>query len=232
MDKMAEIAQAARTALYGPEGESGRAYLEGRGLYSETWETFGLGYTLAALPGTWDGENKTYSTSKQPAICLPWTLSNGQVIAIRYRFLGSHTYTVGDKERTEKQTAQFGSNFGGRLFGGCALSGPGSVQALVLCEGEINAMSIWQATAGAVDVLSLGSESQQIKESAIRAILAYKRVIVWMDKPERVREVTMVLPGSVGFKSPYDKDANDWLRTEKLPEILLQLFQRKESSNE
>lgn len=225
VDKMAEIAQAARTALYGPEGEAGRAYLEGRGLYSETWETFGLGYTLAALPGTWDGETKTYSTPKQPAICMPWALSNGQVMAIRYRFLQAHTYIVCQKERTEKQTAQFGSNFGGHLFGGCALSGPGNVPALVICEGEINAMSIWQATAGVLDTLSLGSESQQLKPAAIRAILAYKRVIVWMDRPELVRDIVGVLPGAVGFKSPYGKDANDWLAEGNLPEILSQLNQ-------
>jgi len=67
---------------------------------------------------------------------------------------------------------------GGRLFGGCALSGPDNVPALVLCEGELNAMSVWQTTCGAVDVLSMGSENAHLTDAAIWVILRYERVIV------------------------------------------------------
>jgi DNA primase len=219
--KARAIGKAARSALSSPAGGPGRVYLVDRGLWPETWETFGLGYCLASLPGTWNPETKTHSTPKQPAICMPWTLGNGTIPAIRYRFLNAQPYTdIDGKERTEKQTAQFASDFIGKLFGGCALSGPDRAQTLVLCEGEINAMSIWQATAGEIDVLSLGSESVQLSKSAIRAILRYGRVIVWVDKGEIAQQFMRALPGVVGFKSPNGKDANDWLKAQHLAEIV------------
>ena len=224
--KAQTIAESARAALLGsPDGQAGREYLTNRGLYPETWELFGLGYCLASLPGTWKAETKQHTTPKQPAICMPWTLGNGRIPAIRYRFLSAQTYTDTDgRERTEKQTAQFASDFIGKLFGGCALSGPDNVPALVLCEGEINAMSVWQTTAGAVDVLSLGSESAHLSEAAVRAILRYQRVIVWMDRADVAKRCMAALPGAVGFKSPHNKDANDWLRAGVLPEILERLI--------
>ena len=218
-------ASASRALLGSPEGQPGRDYLLGRGLFPETWETFGLGYALVGLPGTWNAESKTRTAEKQPAICIPWTMGNGRIPAIRYRFLSAHTYTdVDGKERTEKLTAQFASDFIGKLFGGCALSGPGNVQALVLCEGELNALSVWQATAGAVDVLSLGSESTHLTEAAVRAILRYGRVLLWTDRETVVKAAMAALPGAVPFKSPHGKDANDWLQAGVLPEILERLI--------
>ena len=220
------IAKKAAAALASKEGGAGRYYLAGRGLWPETWEVFGLGYALASLPGTWDEEKRQRTAPQQPAICIPWRLGNGQVTAIRYRFLTAHTYTDTDgNERTEKQSARYGSNFGGRLFGGCALSGPGNVPALVVTEGEINAMSVWQSTAGAVDVLSLGSEGAQLTPAAIRAILAYRRVIVWVDRAEVAQTCMRALPGAVGFRSPHGMDANDWLQAGHLPEIVSELME-------
>ena len=224
--KAQTIAKSARAALLGsPDGQAGRDYLTGRGLWPETWEAFGLGYALVGLPGTWNAKTKTRTAEKQPAICIPWTMGNGRIPAIRYRFLSAHSYTdVDGKERTEKLTAQFASDFIGKLFGGCALSGPGNVQALVLCEGELNALSVWQATAGAVDVLSLGSESTHLTEAAVRAILRYERVLLWTDRETVVKAAMAALPGAVPFKSPHGKDANDWLQAGVLPEILERLI--------
>ena len=85
--KARAIGKAARSALSSPEGGPGRLYLEDRELWEETWATFGLGYCLASLPGTWNAETKTHAAPKQPAICLPWALSDGRIPAIRYRFL-------------------------------------------------------------------------------------------------------------------------------------------------
>jgi len=121
----------------------------------------------------------------------------------------------------------------GHLFGGCALSGPDNVPALVLCEGELNAMSVWQNTAGAVDVLSTGGKDTYLTEAAIRAILKYKRVIVWMDRTETAKNYMAALPGAVGYRSPfpdntgdYGMDANDCLLTRKLHELLQRLIER------
>lgn len=226
-DKARYIAQTAAEMLYSPDGEAARAYLEGRGLYSETWETFGLGYSLASLPGTWDEQAGEFCTPKRPAICIPWTRSDKQIPAIRYRFLTALPYTdTQGKQRTEKQTAQWGSNFSGLLFGGCALSGPNNISTVILTEGEINAMSIWQATAGAVDVLSLGSESAHLTEGAARSILRYARVIIWTDKAEIAQRCKTLLPTALAYSDPNGRDANDWLRAGILPELIIELIGR------
>jgi len=233
--KAQSIAKIASVALLdSSEGQPGRDYLTGRGLFPEMWELFGLGFCLASLPGTWNSEIKQRTMQKQPAICLPWILGNGKIPAIRYRFLSVQTYTdIDGQERSEKQTAQFASEFIGHLFGGCALSGPDNVPALVLCEGELNAMSVWQSTAGAVDVLSMGGKDTHLTEAAIRDILKYKRVIVWMDRTETAKNYMAALPGALGYRSPfpdntgdYGMDANDCLLTRKLHELLQQLIER------
>ena len=207
------IAKEAAAALPVNEDGPGQAYLTGRGLWPETWEIFGLGYRLAGKTGI----------APRPAICMPWALSSGRIVAIRYRFVTPHAEERGGKTHITKLVAEGGSRFSGHLFGGCALSGPDNVPALVLCEGEINAMSIWQVTAGALDVLSLGSEGQRLTPAAVTAIRQYKRVIVWADRGEVARAALASLPGAVGFRSPYDKDANDWLQAGRLCEILERL---------
>ena len=226
--KAQSIAKSASVALLdSSEGQPGRDYLTGRHLWPETWELFGLGFCLASLPGTWNSEIKQHTMQKQPAICLPWVLGNGKIPAIRYRFLSVQTYTdIDGQERFEKQTAQFTSDFIGHLFGGCALSRPDNVPALVLCEGELNAMSVWQDTMGAVDVLSLGSESAHLTKAAIQAILKYERVIVWMDRGGIAKNYMAALPGAVGLKSPQDNDANDWLQKGGLHEFLQRLIEK------
>ncbi len=205
------IAKEAAAALLGSEGGPGRAYLEGRGLWPEAWETFGLGYRLAGKTGI----------APRPAICMPWALSSGRIVAIRYRFVTPHAEERGGKTHTTKLVAEGGSRFSGHLFGGCALSGPDNVPALVLCEGEINAMSIWQVTAGALDVLSLGSEGAHLTPSALTGINRYKRVIVWVDRPEVAKRIIAQIPGCVPMVSVGGRDANDWLQAERLDSLLI-----------
>lgn len=199
--------RAAVALLDSPEGEPGRAYLSGRGIGPTVWETYGLGFRAdAPLPGT-------RGKQRAAAIAIPWVLSDGRIVAIRYRFLIVQRYTDDrGKERTEKQTAQAGSGFAGRLFGGPMLAGPGDGRALVLCEGEINAMSVWAATLGSVDALSLGSESAHLPDRAIRAIRAYSRVIVWADRAGQAGRLMGVLSGAMGLSSPRGMDANDLQR--------------------
>lgn len=199
------------------EAEDGRAYLDSRGIEPHTWIAFNLGYTSeASLPGT---EGKQTA----PAIVIPWYRA-GKVRAVRYRFLKLHEYTDSDdKERKEKQTALYGSNFAGALFGGQALTGgEPSNTTLIVCEGEINACSIWQAVKDQhVHVFSLGSESATIAPAFVDYAAKHARVLVWMDKDERAQVVMGALPGARGFKSPAGQDANDFLRADKLGGILL-----------
>lgn len=208
-------------------GAVAHAYLEKRGLLSHTWLAYGLGFDPAVgLPGTYDNESKQRSHPVQPAIVIPWLADAGKrLVAVRYRFLQEHTYkdTEGN-ERKAKQTALYGSDFEKRLFGGQAL--PDFVflpaaercaeqhRTLVLCEGEINAMSIWQACQHTrLDVVSIGSETATLPAKFGENFAAhYGQVITWLDKPDLATKVALSLPGAHAINSPQGKDANDLLQ--------------------
>jgi len=192
------------------EGEPGRAYLEGRGINSESWLDYSLGYRPdVAVPGT-DGKERA------AAIVLPWYAA-GRIVAVRYRFL--------EPQGKRKITAEAGSSFAGRLFGGQKLA-PAEKRPdrfLLLVEGELNCVSVAQACGGygrlmdfGVDVLSLGSESARLTPAAIEAAQQYRKVIVWADRAEVARELAEALPGSYATKSPGGQDANDLLRAGRL----------------
>lgn len=190
-----------------PDSE-GAEYLQKRGLTPATWEVFGLGYA----PTIKNPETNTL----MPAIAMPW-YRGGKLTAIRYRFL--------KPAGKRKITSLPDSRFGGVLFGGQGLpewihpqlepdtKGLEQFCTLVLCEGEINAMSIWQvAFETRVHVMSVGSETGQLSAGAVAFAARYGRVIIWMDKEELAKKLVAQLPNSFGFSSPNGKDANDLLQ--------------------
>ena len=225
-------------------------YLALRGIDILTALTFGLGYrTDAPLPGTWDAQAQAHTHDPQSALMFPWYRGKS-LVAARYRFLGYHDYTDNEgKERSVKQSSIFGSDFKGVLYGGHVLPEfctmpiddngrcAEQLRTLVLCEGELNAMSIWQLANGLRwDVLSLGSESQKLTDSARDFAGRYGHVIVWMDKPAAVKRLISQLGNATGVSSPVidgtEHDANDLLRTGQLLEFLLEARQRACQSEE
>ena len=221
------IVESAHAALMA--GGSGADYLLGRGLQPPTWEAFNLGYREdVALPGT-GGKDRA------PAIVMPWT-RGGKLTAIRYRFLQMHEYTDLDGQpRKAKQTALRDSDFAGVLYGGQVLLGCAEdLRTLVLCEGEINALSIWQTCHGwNWDVLSLGGESAKLTPAAIDYARRFGRAIIWMDKPDIAKAVMTAIPGAWGMNSLNGKDANDMLQQGLLGGLLaMARFQACESNEE
>lgn len=214
-----------------PGGEVGRKYLLDRHLGPDTWLAMGFGFKPDVwLPGTKRKNKDTgaYETvgKPHPAITIPWYNAEGDLVGIRARFLKRHEYTDLDgKARDEKQTAQGGSKFGGTLWG-WHLEGGETV--LIICEGEINAASIWQVTRGLnFKVLSLGSESQKLTPADIERIRNYRHVLIWMDRPEVAKELQRVLPKASAVSSPKGKDANDLLKIGKLADFLFMALQRR-----
>jgi len=198
-------------------GSEGATYLRERGLHSDTWAAFGLGFAPYAKYRDAEG---TY-----PAIAIPW-VRGGKITAIRYRFLKPPS--------KQKLTSLPGSKFGGVLFGGQAL--PEWVQmapdegrkgaeqhcTLVLCEGEINAMSIWQVARDTnLHVMSLGSETARLSDGAMSFAKRYGRVIIWMDREELAAQLVEQISGSLGVASPGGQDANDLLQKGTLGKFLV-----------
>lgn len=235
------------TAIVEPAREridDATGYLASRAL---TWETAALwcvGYRPdAPLPGTWDAKAKRHTIDPKPALVIPW-YRGGKLAAVRYRFFQKHEYRdVDGKERAAKLTSVPGSDFTGLLYGGhmlpsfvtLPLDGNGKcaeqLRTLVIVEGEINAMSIWQVANGwRWDVLSLGSESQKLPDGGRLLAERYGRTIVWMDKADVAKKMMSQIPGSVAISSPIvdgrKVDANDMVQTGQLAEFLIDARQR------
>lgn len=208
----AHLVSAAHDRLFdAPAGAAGREYLEGRGIEPHTWQAFGLGY-VAQAP----------TAEKAAAIVLPW-YQRGHLVGARFRYLKP----VGDL----KVKSMAGSQFAGVLFGGQAMPdfvsmgaerGAEALRTLVLCEGEINAVSIWQvAHETDLDVLSVGSESQKIPTGTVAVAQRYGCVLTWFDKRERAVEAARLLPGAHAMNSKgLGGDANDLLQRGHLGGVL------------
>lgn len=193
------IDQAHNTLLDSMAGRAGQKYLLGRGIEPNAWMVYRLGFNPSiSLPGTKGKE-------KAPAITIPWIVGD-KPRGIRYRLLKEHN--------GQKQTAFFGSRFSDALYGGQALTGGiRALSTLIICEGELNALSIWQASEGtALDVLSMGSEGARLPDKMIEVADQYRRVIVWMDKEARAKKTSALIEGAWAIQSPNDQDANDLLQ--------------------
>jgi hypothetical protein len=225
--KITKIVDEAHDRLFDlPEGEAGRNYLLGRGLEPHTWAAFKLGFRLdVGLPGTWSEAKREYIHPPQPAIVIPW-YRGSKVVAVRYRFLKAHQYKdIDGKDRSEKQTSPYfdGEQFAGRLFGMQALAQCAEdLRTLVLVEGEINAMSIWQeAHDSNVDVLSIGSEDQKLTPAMVDYAKQFACVVAWLDRHEKALNQAKELE-ACAISSPNGQDANDLLQAGLLGGFLTQ----------
>lgn len=202
-----EVDQAHEVLMTSQSTDAHAAYLLNRCIEPHTWQAYRLGAGRAVSRD--DGQ-------QHDCIVIPWYRA-GQICAVRYRFIAP--------TGAQKTTSRPGSVFSERLWGGQALSGGvTALSTLVLCEGELNAASIWQVGHDlGFDVLSLGSESQRITEAMLTYARRFAHIIVWMDKDERVKGLLEKLPHAIGIASPDGKDANDMLRSGLLQAMLCEL---------
>jgi hypothetical protein len=169
------IVEESHARLWRDAGKPGQDYLESLGIESQTWLAYKLGYRPdVPVPGTGGKE-------KVPAIVIPW-LASGRTVGVRYRFL---------PPCKAKFSAETGSSFAGRFFGGqlVAAAAKRRERFLLLVEGEFNCMSIWQACGGTnmphdfgVDVVSFGHESAKLSPAAIEAFRQFYGTFVWANR--------------------------------------------------
>jgi len=184
---------------------SARSYLLSRGLAPDTWQAFTVGY-----------QEKTHVTGTQrtaPAISWPVCTQDGSVYGVKYRFLEAQD--VG-KDKPLRYTSRSGTRVADSLFGAQLLYADATrrYRCLVFCEGEVNAMSIWQAcNLAGVDVLSFGSEAQtKLPDWAIDYASGYSCVITWLDSPDKSAEVASQLrhlPHVARLRSPLREDGTE-----------------------
>ena len=198
----AQEAERAAVRLWEDAGRVGLEFLRGRGFTDDSLRAYGIGYEPNA-------------NGHGPSISIPWVDRDGSIPVVRYRHINKGNYS--------KYTCKVGSDIAGYMHGLAHLRGR---DALVLVEGELNALSIIQATRGAVDVLSSGSESFTVTDEMAALIGSYAVRLVWMDK-ERIAVDTMAkIPGAYGFPSVGGYDANDWLKDGRLGELVRGLLEK------
>lgn len=174
---------AAVARLASPAGDPGAEYLLSRGILPETWEAWGLGYGEA-----WDPKLER----RRPAIFLPW--QRDQVAAIKYRFTDQVDGGLRYSSKSGGQCLAFGLQMAGEHF-----------STLWLIEGELNALSLWQAlrTEYCVnfDVVSFGADSKAAHVDPVVKNWAgrYQQVIVWADDPDKALAAMRALSGTFGL---------------------------------
>lgn len=188
----------------------GLPYLASRGITQATAEAYRLGYTTEGWYGKGD---------MRPAIAIPWY--DGDLIThVRCRFLEP------DPKGKRYQPAKFPKRSDGSMGSALLLRPPARRSTTaIFCEGELNAISIYQATG--FDPYAVGSQSvTDVQLQTIRQIAAtYDRVLIWMDEEEAAHKVAAVVPGAILKKSfkPDEEtklDANALLQTGQLAALL------------
>ena len=178
------------------------------------------GITLATARAWWLGAGKAKDRGGAwvPALILPWVDAD-IATGVKFRFLtGAQRYTSWGA-----YTGSFALNVFGRHVMG------GAYDTLLMTEGELNAVSCWQAVRAAglrgVDVVSIGSDSVPDGPALVELAGDFRRVVAWLDKPEKAQQVRAILPGARVGKSPHGDDgakldANELLRQGALADFL------------
>lgn len=202
------LVRRAQRRLNSAAGEAGQSYLLGRSILPATWRAWGLGF----LSRAWHPLRRQHL----PAITLPW--QQGQrLCAVQYRFI----------EPGLDRQERFSQRPGGErlLFGSQNLAGR---ETLLVVEGELNALSLWQVSAAEADVLSWGPQGNIARSPVLKQIVdlaaRYQRVVAWADDADVARRAVSQLQASGlapattahAIWSPQGLDANDLLQRDLL----------------
>jgi len=188
--------------LFSDDGQVARDYLSSRGLHRGTWYAWHLG-----LANVFD----VIAQQSRPAIVIPWvTKADEEITAVKYRFF------IDDHLEGLRYTSLTGSvPF---IFGESSILS--NDQTVLLVEGEINALSLWQCHPRGVSVVSFGAEQEGEIPQARAVILRnlarnYKHVIIWCDEAERSKQYQNTL-SRICHKLHSPKQAGEKLDANKL----------------
>ena len=199
---------AAGDALFTPDGQQAQDYLRSRGLALGTWYAWHLGAAVIYDPA---------AQRKRPALSIPWYYVDAQrevIAAIKYRFVDADPKGL-------RYTSAPGSM--PVLYG--LWDAQPTDKVLLLVEGELNALSLWQQRPRDVTVLSIGSEGGGRPEVIAQIAQRYQRVFIWCDDAARtLKYKAMITQPTKGLQSPTiggaKVDANKLLQAGKLAEFI------------
>jgi len=195
------IVTEASIRLTDPTGLRGREYLQKRGISMDTAAAFRLGYKMQYDPG---------QSRHRPAIVIPWPASDA-ITAVKYRFLDSQD----KRDRFSQKGGGQQILFGAQKFGE-------DRKRLILCEGEFNALSIWQVLRERqwehIDVASFGGQGSLGGRVVDALFHHYEKALVWVDEEEVTTQLSA--PNVYVVTSPVVNDvkldANEFLQKGQL----------------
>ena len=171
-----QLVDKASDLLLSDKGQAGQEYLMKRGLHRGTWYAWHLGFSSVYDPK---------AKRKRPAISIPWLDmdASGEVItAVKFRFIDNDSNGL-------RYTSLAGSK--PLLFGLWDVTE--SHNTLLLVEGEINALSLWQCIPRGVNVISFGSEDGGRAPVLQAFAKKYESVFVWCDDVTRTNQYESML---------------------------------------
>lgn len=119
------------------------------------------------------------------ALVLPYVDEHGSIVGLKYRLPEGYGQRYG---------AVRGSSFS-VVFGLQAIDIEYRNPLLCVVEGEINAISLWQAVGQFADVVSIGSQQPTAAQldALQRLAIEYKCVVVWTDEPKAAKALLQAL---------------------------------------
>jgi hypothetical protein len=164
------------------EGDNpGLEYLHRRGLSDDTIRTWGLGwydqrYGKYRDPGKWglDGGKRIYLAR---GLTIPWTVE-GAVYHVKLRLFEDWGEDMPKYIRVRGGTPT--------LYGLDHLAGRDTV---VICEGELDAVLLWQEAGDLVDVVAIGTKGAKIEPKGLAHLKAPRWLVALdNDADEKARE--------------------------------------------
>jgi DNA primase len=207
-----ELDEASDRLLLHSEGMVGREYLSRRGLGRGTWYAWQLGLAHLFDPK---------ANCRRPAIVIPWfDLDPLRFVltAVKYRFIDENPNGLRYMSRRGSVPVLFG------LWDALPEN-----HTLVLVEGEINALSIWQCLPAGVTCVSFGGEAA-VRARILKVFASqYPRVFVWADDPKRAKDLRSAIGQKVhALRSPDSGgvkwDANKMLQAGNLAPFVSEIL--------
>ncbi len=193
-----------------PDSPGGQ-YLLGRGLRPPTWGAW--------LLGEWEADDPQLKR-RRPAILIPnvedWR--GGRILGVKYRFIDRVDGGLRYVSARGSQVVPFGLCY-------CTPDWPDPLTLLVV-EGELNALSVWQCAPERLDVVSTGSQTPSQVGLGVLVGLArrYAQVVVWLDDGDKAKDLARKLGAGGALQSPLvggaKLDANALLQQDGLHDFL------------
>jgi len=165
--------------LAGEQGTVAREYLKARGLHQKTWEAWHLGWN----PRLWKRDGQTWGLDAEPVwlhsgITIPHINAEGQLWGIKIRvFEGG----VAVRDAGRKYRGPRGGMGRGMMFGDLHFA---RREALLLVEGEFDALLAWQEAGDLCDVGTLAGARKRLHPLALAILAQYRHIYGVLDDDE------------------------------------------------